>query len=103
MGSPMSEGHLASFVFTCKAEGDVTLELVTGDKAKLESILIHQNDPNLGEGRSGDGGEQMQGMSQEDVDEMLTFLEEVLLEEVKGTPEEEELKEFIEGMKDLYK
>ncbi|MCK4751843.1 MAG: hypothetical protein KAS75_00250 [Planctomycetes bacterium] len=52
------DGHLASFVFTCKGEGDVTLEL-TNDRwpyPKLEGITIHQVGPNsqplTGEGMS---------------------------------------------------
>ncbi|MHC4423810.1 MAG: hypothetical protein ACYSWR_03965 [Planctomycetota bacterium] len=44
----VSDGHLASFVFTCKGEGDVTLELINHLQSfpKLESIVIHQMDPN---------------------------------------------------------
>ncbi len=53
--SQISDGNLASFVFTCKGEGDVTLELINWESyntdnenvcPKLEGILIHQNDPN---------------------------------------------------------
>jgi hypothetical protein len=55
MSSAMFDGHLASFVFTCESQGDVTLELVNWDSLntdgekvfpKLESIIIHQVDPN---------------------------------------------------------
>jgi hypothetical protein len=54
-GCAIDDGHLASFVFTCQGQGDVTLELTnwlsinTNDKQvypKLESIVIHQVDPN---------------------------------------------------------
>jgi hypothetical protein len=44
----MSDGHLASFVFTCREAGDVTLELINDNPPfpQLEDILIHQIDPN---------------------------------------------------------
>jgi len=51
MSSAMSDGHLASFVFTCEGQGDVTLELINWTSSntdgehvfpKLESIIIHQ-------------------------------------------------------------
>jgi hypothetical protein len=46
ISTPMSDGHLASFVFTCEAEGDVTLELVNWTSAtELEGISIHQTEP----------------------------------------------------------
>lgn len=54
-GCPIVDGHLASFVFTCTGEGDVTLNVInwysynTDDEPvfpKLEPIVIHQVDPN---------------------------------------------------------
>jgi len=51
----MSDGHLASFIFTCEGQGDVTLELISWDSLnmegeavfpKLEDIVIHQVAPN---------------------------------------------------------
>ena len=48
------DGHLASFVYTCTASGDVTLNLINWNSSSnsgedlyptVESILIHQNDP----------------------------------------------------------
>jgi len=47
-GAPISDGRIASFVFTCDGQGDVTLNLInwiTSYTAKLESIVIHQNEP----------------------------------------------------------
>lgn len=55
MWSPISDGNLASFVFTCQGQGDVTLEPINRDSLntddnpvfpKLEGIVIHQIDPN---------------------------------------------------------
>ena len=52
LGDPISDGHLASFEFTCEGEGDVTLELIDwllGGKLvypTLKSMIIHQVDPN---------------------------------------------------------
>jgi len=45
----ISDGHLASFEFTCQSQGDVTLELVNWGSSSsstvvLESIIIHQTD-----------------------------------------------------------
>ena len=56
IGSVIDDGHLASFVFTCEGEGDVTLELLNQSStypANLEDILIHQNDPNSQQMMSG--------------------------------------------------
>ena len=46
----MSDGHLASFEFTCQSQGDVTLELINWGSSSsstvvLENIIIHQNEP----------------------------------------------------------
>jgi hypothetical protein len=44
----MSDGHIASFVYTCNGTGSVTLELLNlrpSDAARLESMTIHQVDP----------------------------------------------------------
>ncbi|MHC4336999.1 MAG: hypothetical protein ACYSTG_03480 [Planctomycetota bacterium] len=48
LSGPMSDGHLASFVFTCREAGDVTLDLINDYPPfpQLEDILIHQIDPN---------------------------------------------------------
>ena len=46
LSSDLSDGHLASFVFTCESEGDVTLELTnwaSWTTAELKTITIHQN------------------------------------------------------------
>ena len=51
-GATISDGHLASFEFTCDGEGDVTLNLVDwmseGQPVYpvLKSMIIHQVDPN---------------------------------------------------------
>jgi len=49
---PISDGHLASFEFTCDGEGDVTLDLIDWMSdggpvyPTLKSMTIHQVDPN---------------------------------------------------------
>lgn len=47
LGSAISDGHLASFVFTCDGQGDVTLKLLNwmSTYARLEDMTIHQIDP----------------------------------------------------------
>ena len=51
LGTPISDGHLASFEFTCGGEGDVTLDLIDwmsyGEPVypTLKSMTIHQVDP----------------------------------------------------------
>jgi hypothetical protein len=48
LSGAMSDGNLASFVFTCRSEGDVILELVNlspSSTTALESITIHQLNP----------------------------------------------------------
>ncbi len=46
---PMSDGNMASFMFTCTGEGDLALELINLDSSitpTLRDITIHQVDPN---------------------------------------------------------
>ena len=46
LGAGFNDGNLASFVFTCRGQGDVTLSLknfLTDTYPRLKSILIHQN------------------------------------------------------------
>ena len=60
-----NDGNLAGFVFTCNGQGDVTLSLknyLTGTYPKLESILIHQVEPNSQQMMMG-GGEMEMMMS----------------------------------------
>ena len=51
-----NDGNLASFVFTCRGQGDVTLSLKTDTYPRLEGILIHQVDSNSQQMMMGGGG-----------------------------------------------
>jgi len=48
LSSPISDGNMASFEFTCEGQGNVTLDLICDLPAmsKTEGIVIHQSDPN---------------------------------------------------------
>ncbi len=117
-GNAIADGHLASFVFTSEGPGDVILELIncvsfnTDSEEvfpKLESIVIHQVDP------------QMMGASSEmllteettlsespqedvDIDELVNWLEELWFEgdEIKKTYNRAEWKEFIDLVENAY-
>jgi hypothetical protein len=114
-GGAISDGHLASFVFTCEGQGDVTLELKnwasfnTDNEAvfpKLESIVIHQVDSQM----MGASGEML--LTQEttlsespqeevDIDELVNWLEELwfLEQEIRKTYSRAEWNEFIDSLK----
>jgi hypothetical protein len=112
---PMSDGHLASFVFTCREAGDVTLELINDDPPfpKLEGITIHQIDPNSQQMmRMGGGVDEMLNVQEiqptqptpQEIDEIVSWLEQILLE-VDGIGEginEAEWNEFIDSLKNTY-
>jgi hypothetical protein len=127
--SVMSDGNLASFVFTCKAPGDVELTLINwfssdglGQEVfpKLESIIIHQVDPNSQQMMAmGGEGFDVMGLSAEDelaiqeqaqlleeqidVNELLGWLEKIWVEdeELREAFNEEDWQEFIEDIEDL--
>lgn len=120
LNSPIADGHLASFVFTCEGQGDVTLELKnwasfnTDNEAafpKLETIVIHQIDP-LMMGMEG-GIDEMLGTEEStlseptqeiDIDELVSWLEELWLEdkEIKKTYDKTEWNDFIDSVKNSY-
>jgi hypothetical protein len=117
-GNAIADGHLASFVFTSGGPGDVILELIncvsfnTDSEEvfpKLESIVIHQVDP------------QMMGASSEmllteettlsespqedvDIDELVNWLEELWFEdgEMRKTVNRAEWNEFIDSVENSY-
>ena len=113
----MSDGHLASFVFTCEGQGDITLELINwsssntdGDPVfpKLESILIHQVEV-IVEGMGGEmfvmeEAQQTQSEQDIDIDELVSWLEEIWLqeEEIREIFSEAEWQEFIDSVKNPY-
>ncbi|MHC4558419.1 MAG: hypothetical protein ACYS80_14065 [Planctomycetota bacterium] len=108
---PIWDGHLASFEFTCRSEGDVTLELVNWDSsnaAGLESITIHQIDPNslammMGSGMSG-MPQQTQSVQEDDTDGLVNILEAIWLynEEVREIYSKDEWDAFVDSVKNTY-
>jgi hypothetical protein len=116
LSPPISDGDLASFVFTCEGEGDVTLELLNWDSSitpTLESIIIHQVEPNSQQMMGMGGGmeemldtEEIQQPqpTQQEIDEMVSWLEELWLQEeqIRETYSEADWNEFIEAVKNSY-
>lgn len=103
LGTPMSDGHMASFLYTCNGQGDVTLELINWDSsgtAGLESIIIHQIDPNSQQ-MMGSGMDEMQEAS---VDEIFQFLKYLLSQQIEISEVfiEAEWMKFIDGTKEPY-
>lgn len=117
LNSAIADGHLASFVFTCEGPGDVTLELknwasfnTDGEAVfpKLETIVIHQIDPEMmmgGEMMSA-SPESTQSESTEeiDIDELVSWLEELWSKnkEIKKTYNKAEWDDFINSVMNLY-
>ncbi len=114
LNSAIADGHLASFVFTCEGQGDVTLELKnwasfnTDSEAvfpKLETIVIHQIDP-LMMMEMGGGMEEMMGPPTDeiDIDELVSQLEELWSEdkEIKKTYSRTEWNDFIDSVRNSY-
>jgi hypothetical protein len=112
IGTPMSDSHLASFIYTCDGQGDVTLDLIDWDSsgtAQLESILIHQVDP-YSQQMMGGGMSGMTAMSgsvaplSSEVAELVRWLEELWLydEEVREMYSEDEWNEFIDRVRNAY-
>jgi len=113
-GCAISDGHLASFVFTCEGYGDVTLELKnwasfnTDNEAvfpRLESIFIHQMDSEMMM-----GGETMSASQEStpsepiDVDELVSWLEDLWAEnkEIRETFTRKEWNNFIDSVENSY-
>ncbi|MHC4499310.1 MAG: hypothetical protein ACYS21_09390 [Planctomycetota bacterium] len=116
LDAPISDGNLASFEFTCKGQGDVGLHLINWYSynidsqdvcPKLESIIIHQVDPNSQQAM-GMGVEESSTMlytpAQPDADAVLSLLEEIWLqdEEVRETISESEWNAFMESVENAY-
>jgi hypothetical protein len=108
---PIWDGHLASFEFTCLNQGDVSLEVInwiSSYAAKLESITIHQIDPNsrvmmMGSGMSG-MPQPTQTMQEGDTDGLVNVLEAIWLydEKIRKIYSEEEWNEFVDSVKNSY-
>jgi len=123
LGSPISDGYLASFVFTCEGEGDVTLELINWNSSNpageqvyptCQSTLIHQVDPNsqqmmstgMDEMITMEETEQPQAAGDTGGAEIVEFLEQVWPQLPEGGVQdgisEAEVNQFIDSMKKLY-
>ncbi len=113
IGSPISDGHLASFVFSCEGQGDVTLGLINRNSSyspELENILIHPVEV----GGAGMGGEMFVFVMQEaqvsestqttDIDKLVSWLEEIWDQEevIRETYSEAEWNKFIDSVKNSY-
>jgi len=103
LSTPMSDGRMASFIYTCNGEGDVTLDLInwsSSDTTRLEGIIIHQIDPNSQQ-MMGSGMGEMQEAS---VDEIFQFLKYLLSQrnEISEGFIEAEWMKFINGAKEPY-
>jgi len=106
-GCAIADGHLASFVFTCEGQGNVTLELInwvsfnTDDKLvfpKLEGIVIHQAYPSSQLMMEGE----MAGTSS--IDEVVEWLEGLWSEEkeIRENFSKQEWDEFIDSVENSY-
>ena len=107
-GPPISDGHMASFVYTCNGEGDVTLEPINwnpGDIAELQSIVIHQLNPEsqlmMGLPATSQLPETVQNV---DIDELVISLEQMWLdyEEIRQLYSEDEWDAFVDSVKNAY-
>ncbi len=106
-GSAISDGYLASFVFTCDGPGDVTLKLLNwmSTYARLEDMTIHQIDPYSQQMMPGGmsmtlGGTQAQAPQELDLDEMARRLEEIWLADdgIQEIISEDRWQEFINNV-----
>jgi hypothetical protein len=119
--APMSDGNLASFVFTCEGPGDVTLTLINWHSynvdgvevfPKLEGLTIHQVDANsqqtMGEGTAGalamDAGLESEPVEQTNTEELANWLEDLWVEDeqMRETYTEEEWNDLVDGIRDSY-
>jgi hypothetical protein len=110
-----NDGNLASFVFTCSGEGDVTLSLKNYSVdiyPRLESILIHQVDSNSQQMMMGSSGgvvmesssvtvESSQIPEDIDIDKLVAQLEEIWANDpnIRETITEDNWSQFIETVK----
>ena len=107
--SNINDGNLASFVFTCKEQGDVTLSLKnysTDTYPKLASILIHQVNPNSQQMMMGGGGVAMESSQiSEDIDinELAAWFEEICANDpnLRETMTEDNPSQFIETVENV--
>ena len=113
------DGHLASFVYTCQAAGDVVLNLVNHNSMGtsgqnrnpiLNNIVIHQYDPFEGESMMLSSMSMDTTLVQESTvpeaspEEMVQFLEGIWDQnpEIQDCIDEKEWKEFIKSVEQSY-
>jgi len=112
LGKPMSDGHMASFVYTCNGPGDVTLDLIdwnSSGTAGLEGILIHQIDPysqqmmGCGMGAA-ETSQLLEPVENTDIDELVRWFEQIWLdeEEIREVYSEDEWNEFVDSVRNSY-
>lgn len=108
---PISDGHLASFVFTCTGVGDVTLELLNDNPPypRLEEIVIHQTDP-YSQQMMESGMDETQNLQQSpttqepSIEEVISWLEGLWAEvpEIRETYKRAEWDEFVDSVRSSY-
>ena len=109
LGASMKDGYLASFVFTCRSQGDVTLSLknyLSGMYPKMQTILIHQTDPNSQQIYSTDGSsefESNQVLEEINTAETVDWLEEIWENDpnINQTIPEDDWEQFIESVENV--
>ena len=105
LGAGFDDGNLASFVFTCTGQGDVTLSLknyLMDTYLRLESILIHQNSQQMMMGGGGMAMESSQMSEDVDVDELADWLDQLWQtdEEIRESMSQDEYLEFRESIEE---
>lgn len=111
LDTPISDGHMASFIYTCDGQGDVTLDLIDWDSsgtAELSGILIHQVDPysqqmmSSGMGTA-EASQLLEPVENTDLDELVRQLEQIWLddEEIREMYSEDEWNEFVDSVRNL--
>ncbi|KKM13529.1 hypothetical protein LCGC14_1715310 [marine sediment metagenome] len=114
--NPISDGYLASFVYTCNAPGEITLELLnldsSGPGGSLCPTLVNFTIDQVGSSQemSMPGGmnqmsatPQMSTTSQTSSDDMVEWLESLWVKDgVSEMISEEEWDAFVESVKDSY-
>ena len=110
LSGPISDGDLASFVYTCDAPGEVTLEFLNLDSfgpsgslcPSLVNFTVYQTGSSQQQSMSGGMGE-MSTTSQISSDEMVEWLESLWAEDnISEIMSEEEWNAFVESVKDSY-
>ena len=108
-GNAIADGNLASFVFTCEAEGPVALKLINWSTwntdneevfPTLENMSINPGEQQQGEGMS--IPEAQAELTQEEIDEIMDWLEDLwsqekALREICSRPEWNEFIDSVEN------